>query len=273
MTFVPPRSALFLPASKPRAIEKAATLDCDMVILDLEDAVPDDLKDEARTAAVAAVAQGFGGRLVGVRINTADTAWHHADLAALAGTTADMIVLPKVERPEQAAEVAERVGRPVIAMIETATGILAAPAIARAEGVAGLMMGLNDLRNDLRIPASAGRERMAVALQSAIIAARAAGIIALDGVWNKLDDPEGLEAECRDGRALGFDGKSIIHPSHIEATNRLFGPDEAELEDARALIAAFNGGAERFRDRMIENMHVVMARRLIARAEGLRESR
>jgi len=262
-----PRTALYLPASNARAIEKARGLAPDMIMLDLEDAVPADLKAEARAAAVAAVETSFGCP-VAIRINAIGSEWHMADLDAVAHSRADYMVLPKVESARGLAAS----GKPLLAMIETPDGVLAAAEIARQPGLAGLIAGTNDLKSELRIPSSAGREGLVYALQMIVLAARGAGIVALDGVWNKLDDSEGLEAECRQGRAFGFDGKTVIHPAQIEAANRIFGPDAAELEDARALIEAFNGGAERFRNRMIESMHVDAARRLIARAEGLRRA-
>ncbi|MES2444566.1 MAG: CoA ester lyase [Pseudomonadota bacterium] len=262
-----PRTALFLPASNPRAIEKARGLGADMVILDLEDAVRDDAKASARAAAVAAVGEGFGHRLSAIRLNATDSAEHEADLAAVAGSACDFAVLPKVETEADAARVAAALGKPLLAMIETPRGVLAAAAIAAAPGVAGLIAGANDLRATLGIPAGAGREGLALALQAIVLAARAAGGWAIDGVFNALDDSAGLAAECRHGRALGFDGKSLIHPNQIAVAAEAFGPTSDELAEARALIDAARGGAERFRDRMIEAMHVAQARALIERAD------
>lgn len=261
-----PRSALYLPASNPRAIVKARDLPADMILLDLEDAVPFGLKDEARAAAVEACEQGFGARPVAIRINGPDSDWHEADLAAVCGSDCNLVVLPKVESVALAEEVAEKAGKPLLAMIETPRGVLAAAEIAAGFEVAGLIAGTNDLANELRIPAGSGRGGMALALQTIVLAARAAEVWAFDGVFNDLADATGLEAECREGRALGFDGKTLIHPGQIETANRIWSPSEAELEDARALVAAASGGAERFRDRMIETMHVEMAKRLLARA-------
>lgn len=266
---LPIRSALFLPASNPRAIAKARGLPCDLVILDLEDAVKPADKAAAREAAVAAMAEGFGDRLGAIRINAAGTDEHAADLAAAAGSRADLIVVPKVEALRQAADCAGA-GKPVLAMIETPAGLLAATAIAAVPGVAGLIAGTNDLVAALRLPDAPDRIGLALALQTIVLAARASGGIALDGVWNRLDDEDGLLRQCRDGRAFGFDGKTLIHPDQIDAANRAFGPSEAEVEDARALIAAAGGGAERFRGRMIEAMHVASAERLIALADRVR---
>lgn len=264
---IAPRSALFLPASNPRAIEKARTLDCDMLILDLEDAVPDDRKDEARAAAVAAVAKGFGERLVAIRLNGCGTAWHEADLAALAGSAVALVVVPKVEEAAAVAGIAAVLSKPVYAMIETPAGVLAAPGIAAANGVTGLIAGTNDLAHALHLP-TGPRIGLALALQSIVLAARAAGVVALDGVWNRLDDAEGLVAECAEGRMWGFDGKTLIHPNQIEAANRAFAPSAAEVEDARALVEAVVSGAARFRGRMVEAMHVAAARAILARASG-----
>lgn len=260
-----PRMALFLPASNPRAIEKARGLDADMIILDLEDAVKPDAKDAARMAAVAAAAEGFGHRLCAIRVNGIDAAEHGADVAAVAASACDFVVVPKVERAEEATRIAAACRKPILAMIETARGVLAAADIAAVPGVGGLIAGVNDLRVSLRMPAGGGREGLSLSLQTIVLAARASEVWAFDGVFNALDDAEGLAAECRHGRALGFDGKSLIHPNQIAVTAEAFGPSEAELADARALVAAASGGAERFRDRMIETMHVEQARALLER--------
>ena len=265
-TALPPRSALYMPASNARAIEKARGLPADMIILDLEDAVKPGLKDEARISAVDAMAEGFGDRLTAIRINTDETPWHRADLAAARDARCNFVVLPKVEQAEKAARVAELVGKPLLVMIETPRGVLNAPQIAAVEDVAGVLVGANDLANELRLPPNSGRAAMSMALQSIVLAARAAGIWVLDSVFNDLNDPSGLDQECRDGRRLGFDGKTLIHPNQIDIANAAFLPDAAEIEEAQALVAAASGGAERFRDRMIETMHVDMAKRLLARA-------
>lgn len=255
-----PRSLLFVPASRPAMIAKAAGLAADLIVLDLEDAVRQDEKADAREALPASLAL-LAGRAVAVRINAPDSE-HFADDLAIVGGVA-LVVVPKVER---VAELAALADRPVLAMIETPAGILAAPAIAAAPGVVGLLAGTNDLAAALRLPPGAGRASLSLALQAIVLAARAAGGWALDGVFNALADPDGLARECAEGRALGFDGKSLIHPGQIAAANAAFSPTPAELDEARALIAAANGGAERFRDRMVEDMHVETARTLIERA-------
>lgn len=261
-----PRTALFLPASNPRAIEKARGLDADMVILDLEDAVKPEDKGAARTAAVAAAAEGFGHRLCAIRLNALDSGEHAADVIAVAGSLCDFAVLPKTESAADAAQVAEALGKPLLAMIETPLGVLAAADIAAAPCVAGLIAGTNDLAATLKLPPSSGRESLSLTLQMIVLAARASEVWALDGVFNALDDADGLERESRAGRAMGFDGKTLIHPNQIAIAARSFGPSADEIAEARALIAAATGGAERYGDRMIETMHVDQARLLLARA-------
>jgi (3S)-malyl-CoA thioesterase len=261
-----PRTALFLPASNPRAIEKARGLGADLVILDLEDAVKPGDKAIARRAALEAVALGFGHRLCAIRLNGVESLEHEADLAVVAASACDFAILPKVETPEEAARVADTLAKPLLAMIETPLGVLNAAEIAAVPGMAGLIAGTNDLATALRLPPSSNRAAMSVALQTIVLAARASEIWALDGVCNKLDDPEALAAECREGRALGFDGKTLIHPNQIDVARDAFAPGIEELEDARALIEAATGGAERFRGRMVEEMHVEQARELVQRA-------
>lgn len=258
------RSALFLPASNPRAIEKARGLPADLVILDLEDAVRPGDKAAARAAAMAAAAAY--PRPVAIRVNGIGTVEHAADVAVVAASGAICAVLPKAEQADEAALFAGAVGKPVLAMIETPAGVLGAAAIAARPAITGLIAGTNDLAETLRLPPRSGRAGLALALQTIVLAARAGGGIALDGVFNRLDDPEEFAVECCAGRALGFDGKTLIHPDQIEPANRAFGPTDAEVEEAHALVAAASGGAERFRDRMIETMHVAAARRTLVLA-------
>lgn len=262
--YIPPRTALFLPASNPRAIEKARGLAAEMIVLDLEDSVRDEDKARAREAAVAAASEGFGGRLVAIRVNGEAHECHADDVATVAASAADFLVVPKVETAALAAWVAAA-GKPVLAMIETPAGLLAAPAIAAVPGVAGLIAGVNDLRATLGVPADSGRAGIGYALQAIVLAARAAGVWALDGVYNALEDEAGLIEDCAAGRLIGFDGKTLIHPNQVTVAARAFGPNEAEIADAEALVAAAIGGAERFRGRMIEAMHVEQARALLAR--------
>jgi citrate lyase subunit beta/citryl-CoA lyase len=261
------RSVLYLPASNPRAVAKAKSLPVSLLILDLEDAVPAEAKDSARTAAAAAVEDPTFPRAA-IRVNGADTEWHRADLEAVGDSEAYCAVLPKVETPEAAASLCRRTGKPLLAMIETPRGVLAAAEIAAVEGVAGLIAGTNDLAVSLGMPAGCSRAGLVVSLQTIVLAARAAGIAPLDGVFNRLDDPAGLEAECIEGRGFGFDGKTLIHPNQVDIANRTFGPTDAEIEDAVALVEAASGGAERFRGRMIESMHVRAAEALLAEVQG-----
>jgi (3S)-malyl-CoA thioesterase len=258
------RSLLFLPASNPRAIDKARGLGADLVVLDLEDAVRPADKDRARAAAVAAAADGFPGRCA-IRINSLEP-WHEADLEAVAASRADYAIVPMTPGPEAVRAAARATGKPVLAMIETARGVLAAAAI--APETAGLIAGTNDLAADLGLRPGGDRSALATALQTILLAARAAGVAAFDGVYNRLDDPDGFAAQCAEGRALGFDGKSLIHPSQVDPANRLFGPDAEEVDAARCLLAAATGGAERFEGEMIEPMHVEQAKWVLARARA-----
>jgi (3S)-malyl-CoA thioesterase len=258
------RSLLFLPASNPRAIGKARELAADMVVLDLEDAVKPEDKERARAAAVEAAAEGFRG-LCAIRINSREP-WHAPDLAAVARSRADFAIVPMTPGPEAPREAARATGKPVLAMIETARGVLGAAAI--APETAGLIAGTNDLAADLGLRPGGSRGPLATALQTILLAARAAGVAAFDGVYNRLDDSAGFAAQCEEGRALGFDGKSLVHPSQIEPANRLFGATEEEVEAARRLLAAATGGAERFEGEMIERMHVEQARWVLAKARA-----
>lgn len=246
---------LFLPASNPRAIAKARESAADVAVFDLEDAVKAEDKDRARAEAVEAVAGGWP-MPVGIRVNGIGSRHHVADLAAALVSDCDFVVVPMVGMPLEIS------GKPVAAMIETASGVLAAPAIARS--VAALIVGTNDLSYDLRLPAF-DRSAVSASLQLAVLAARAAGIAVFDGVYNQLDDAAGLEAQAREGRAFGFDGKSLIHPDQIAVTRAAFAPTEAEIARAERLVAAATGGAERFEGAMIEDLHVAAARRLLGR--------
>jgi citrate lyase subunit beta/citryl-CoA lyase len=257
------RSLLFLPASNPRAIDKARGAGADLVVLDLEDAVKPADKLAARQAAADAVAEPWP-MPVAIRVNGIASEWFDDDVAAVAGSQADFVVLPRTDSADAIRATWQVAERGVLAMIETAAGVLAAPAIARE--VAALIAGTNDLAADLRLPPDAGRAPLQMALQSIVLAGRAGGIAVFDGVFNGLDDPDGFLAQAEEGYWLGFDGKSLIHPDQIELCHRAFAPTEAQLDRARRLVAAFHGGAERFEDRMIERMHVEAAERLLARA-------
>ena len=263
MNFHHVRSLLFLPASNPRAIAKARTAGADLVILDLEDAVKPEQKLEAREGAVAAVQEPWA-MPVAIRVNSVGSEWHKDDVAAVSASRAQAAVLPRCASAEDARQLREKIGKPLLAMIETAAGVLAAPQIALE--VSALIAGTNDLSADLRLPEGAGRQPLQTALQSIVLAARAAGVAAFDGVFNGLNDPDGFAAEAAEGRRMGFDGKSLIHPDQIALCHGAFAPTEAEIDRARRLVAAATGGAERFEDRMIERMHVEAARRTLERA-------
>lgn len=257
------RSVLFLPASNPRAIAKAREVRPDLVVLDLEDAVKPADKRTARDAAVKATASAWAS-LVAIRVNGVGTEWHSLDLDAVARSKADFVVMPRAASEHLLHDLAETVNKPVLAMIETAAGVLAASRIATRS--AGLIAGTNDLRADLRLPLDAGREPISTSLQLIVLAARAAGVAVFDGVFNRLDDPDAFMCEAVEGRRLGFDGKSLIHPDQIEPCHRAFAPSAVEIERARKLVEAFDGGAERFENEMIERMHVEAAQRVLERA-------
>jgi len=281
----PRRSVLYVPGSNARALEKARGLAADAVILDLEDAVAPSAKEDARGAVAAALlrAGGFGPREVAVRVNGGATPWAEDDLAFAARSGADAVVLPKVESAEEV-RAAERsldaAGAPqalsLWAMIETPRGVLAAPAIAAASArLACLVMGTSDLVKDLRARHTPSRAEVLVALGTVLLAARASGLAALDGVHLDLADDAGFEAACRQGRDLGFDGKTLIHPRTIEVANRVFAPTDAEIAEARRIIAA-HGEAERagrgvavLDGKLVEALHVENARRLVALAEAI----
>lgn len=260
------RSVLFLPASNPRAIGHARESAADLVVLDLEDAVKPEDKERARQAAVEAVA-GDWTMPVAIRVNVIGSEWHSLDVDAVARSNANFAVLPRASSAHLVHGVAEAVGKPLLAMIETPAGVLAAEEIARES--AALIAGTNDLRAELHVPIDRDRSPISAALQTIVLAARAGGIAVFDGVFNDLEDGDGFATECVQGRRLGFDGKSLIHPRQIEPCNRAFSPTEEEVARARRLVEAFSGGAERFDGEMIERMHVAAAERLLERARLL----
>lgn len=258
------RSLLFLPASNPRAIEKARTLPADLIVLDLEDAVKEEDKAAAREAVIAATRDGFGGRPVAIRVNAFGTRHYGADVVAVRKCAAEFIVLPKANSAKEVHDASWLIAKPVLAMIETPQAVIDAASIAPAS--VGLIAGTNDLSASLGLRPGEGRSGLVYALQRIVLAARAAGVAAFDGVHNGLEDGEALAAECAEGRGYGFDGKSVIHPSQIETANRVFGPSADEVAAAERLIAAATGGAERHDGAMIEALHVDQARALIAKA-------
>ena len=260
-----PRSLLYVPGSNARALEKAGGLAADMLIIDLEDAVPEGRKAEARAALRAAVTAGFPGKRVAVRVNATGSAEQVDDIAAIAGLDLDAVVLPKVDAPSDL-DPLRGLGLPVLAMIETPAAIYAAREIAADTGVSGLIAGLNDLAHELKLPVGMDRGAMSHAILAIVLAARAGGVWAFDGVYNAIDDGAGFAAEAAEGRRLGFDGKTLIHPSQVDPCNAAFAPSEREIAAAKALVAAATGGAQRHEGRMIEDMHVAAARALLARA-------
>lgn len=256
------RALLFLPASNERAIAKARASDADLVILDLEDAVKAEDKEAAREMAVAAVDQPWP-MPVAIRINGARTDWHGQDVVAMMHSKVELIIVPRAEAKSDLHFVRNQTGRPIGAMIETARGVLAAHDIAHE--AAALIAGTNDLSADLRLPQGAGRAPLQMALQMILLAGRAQGIAVFDGVYNRIDDVAGFAAEAAESRAMGFDGKTLIHPSQIAPCHAAFAPTSEEIERAERLISAATGGAERFEGEMVEAMHVAAARRLLKR--------
>lgn len=278
MTSRPCRSVLFVPASNARAVEKARGLDCDVAVLDLEDAVAPSAKVEAREAACAAVrAGGFGPRLA-VRINALETEWGEGDCRALAEAGADCIIIPKVENADQLKAVAGVMGRDCAlwAMIETPRALFNLQGISGCEApLEALMPGVNDLADALGATLGEDREPLKSWLAMIVAASRVSSLLAIDGVYNTLDNLDGFAAECAQGAAFGFDGKSLIHPSQIGPANAAFSPDAAAVAHARKVVEAFAApGAEtlgvvRVDDRMVERLHLAAAKRLLARHDRL----
>jgi citrate lyase subunit beta / citryl-CoA lyase len=288
MNIRPRRSALYMPGANARALEKAKTLPCDAVIIDLEDAVAPDAKAAAREQVMAAVAaRGFGTREVIIRINGLDTAWWLDDLAAAAKACPDGILVPKVSKPAHLETVASRLidiaadhKTHVWAMIETPLAIVNAAEIAAMARdaeirLAGFMMGTNDLAKETRAKLVSGRGPMLSWLATAVLAAHAHGIDILDGVYNDIADVEGFRNECAQGRDMGFDGKTLVHPSQIAPCNAAFSPSDDEIAQARRIIAVFElpenhaKGVVQMDGRMVERMHADIARRTVALADGI----
>jgi citrate lyase subunit beta/citryl-CoA lyase len=280
--FRPRRSVLYMPASNERALEKAKSVPCDGLILDLEDAVAPDAKPAARAAACAAAASGaYGAREVAIRVNGADTEWHRADLEAACATGPDAIVVPKVDSPDAVRALVDamrELGAPehttLWAMVETPAAMLHAEEIASAsDRLTVLVMGTNDLAKELYAEHVPGRHPLLPGLGLALLAARATGTAILDGVYNDVRDTDGFLAECRQGREMGFDGKTLIHPGQVEGANAAFAPSEQAVEDARGIVQAWEdgrgSGVVTFRGRMVEHLHVESARRTLAIHEAI----
>jgi citrate lyase subunit beta / citryl-CoA lyase len=280
----PRRSVLYMPGANERALEKAKELPADALILDLEDAVAPDAKVEARDRVCAAAASGeYGTREIAIRANGLDTQWGVEDIAAAAQAGPDAVLVPKVSSAADIAEI-ERIlnanGAPahtsIWAMLETPAGILHAAEICTASPrLSVLVMGTNDIAKELHAEHVPGRAPMLYALGACLVAARAAGKVILDGVYNDIKNESGFEAECVQGRQMGFDGKTLIHPSQLEPCNRVFAPDDDEVAGAREVIAAWDAaqaegkGVVTVNGRMIENLHVANARRVLAVAEAI----
>ncbi len=283
----PRRSVLYMPGANTRALEKAKGLAADSLILDLEDAVAPDAKAEARDNVVAALTSGeYGNRELTIRVNGLDTDWHADDLAAAAAAGPAAVVVPKVNSPADVAAIEAGLqagGAPehtkIWAMVETPQAMLDCANIAAAsERLTVLVMGTNDLAKELHAAHVPGRQPLLTGLGLCLLGARAAGKVILDGVYNDVRDPEGFEAECRQGAQMGFDGKTLIHPGQLDAANAVFAPADAEVESSREIIAAFEAaqregkGVVTVNGRMIENLHVENARRVLAMADAIATS-
>ncbi|MBV8090977.1 MAG: CoA ester lyase [Alphaproteobacteria bacterium] len=282
--FRPRRSLLYMPASNPRALEKARGLPADGLIIDLEDAVAAEAKDGARAIVAAALAAGgYGARELVLRVNPLDTPWGHADLAAAATMPIDAVLLPKVERAERVrltVSLLDALGAPeslaIWCMVETPRGVLEAREIAAASPrLAAFVLGTSDLTKDLHALTTRDRLPLITSLGLVVLAARAHGLSVLDGVHLDLEDEDGFVASCRQGRELGFDGRTLIHPKQIAAANLAYAPSREEIEWSRRVIAnhaeatAAGRGVALVDGKLIEALHVENARRLVALSEEI----
>lgn len=279
----PRRSVLYMPAANERALEKAKSIPADAIIFDLEDAVAPDAKPAARVAAAAAVQSGeYANRELTIRCNGLDTEWGAADVAAAGAAGPSAVVIPKVDSVEMVNDVSallDAAGAPedlkIWPMIETPTAVFNVREIAAHPRVAVLIMGTNDLAKELRSPLVPGRHPLVPHLATALLAAREAGKVAVDGVYNDVKNAEGFADECRQGMEMGFDGKTLIHPSQVDPTNDVWAPSGDEVEYAERVIAAFDEalaegkGVVTVDGRMIENLHVDNARRTLATAAAI----
>ena len=280
MTARPYRSVLYIPGSKDRALDKARGLPVDAIIFDLEDAVTPDAKVEARATLKAALEQGgYGNKAKIIRINGLDTEWGAGDVAALKDADCDAFLLPKVNSAADVQALADLLGngKPIWAMMETPLGILNALEIAAHPQLTGFVAGTNDLAKELNCRFRADRLPMQAALQTILLAARAYGVIAIDGVYNQFKDDEGLKFECEQGRDLGYDGKTLIHPAQVDVTNAAFAPSEAEIDLAKRQIAALEEveasgqGVAVVDGKIVENLHVETAKKMLAKAAAIAE--
>ncbi|GAA1251837.1 CoA ester lyase [Janibacter melonis] len=280
LAYTPRRSVLYMPSSNARALEKAKTLPVDALILDLEDAVAPADKPAARDAACAAVASGeYGERELTIRVNAIGTQWHDDDMDAVAQAGPAGVVVPKVSSADEVRRLVvalEAAGAPestrLWAMVETPTAVLDVREIARAsDRLAALVIGSNDLVKELQADHVPGRAPLLTALSWSLLAAREAGVAILDGVYNDVRDVEGFRAECEQGRDLGFDGKTLIHPGQVEVCNEVFAPSAEAVEDAKGVLAAWEEGAGSgvvtYGGKMVEQLHVDVAQRVLATHE------
>lgn len=273
----PFRSVLYIPGSKDRALEKAQGLATDAIIFDLEDAVAPDEKTAARELLVETLARAdFGNRARIVRVNGLDTEWGAADVAAFKGARIDALLIPKVSSPADLDAVAALIpDTPLWAMMETARGMLNAATIAAHPRLAGMVMGTNDLAKELGSRFRADRLPMQAGLGLCLLAAKAHGLAIIDGVYNAFKDDAGLHVECEQGRDMGFDGKTLIHPAQIDIANAAFSPSEADIDLARRQIEAFEAteaagqGVAVVDGRIVENLHIVSARETLAKAQAI----
>jgi len=273
----PYRSVLYIPGSKPRALDKARTLATDAIIFDLEDAVSPDAKSEARATLRAELDKGgYGNRAKLVRVNGFDTAWGAEDIAAFKGADIDGILLPKVNSADDVETLAGSIPDVALwAMMETPRAMLNAAEIAAHPRLAGMVMGTNDLAKDMGCRFRADRLALITSLQLCLLAARAEEVTIVDGVYNAFKDDDGLRAECEQGRDMGFDGKTLIHPAQLAIANECFAPSAEELELARRQIAAFEDveasgqGVAVVDGKIVENLHIVTARALLEKAAAI----
>ncbi len=280
--FKPLRSVLYMPSANERALEKAKTLPADAIIFDLEDSVAPDAKVGARQSAAAAVQSGeYGRRHLIIRVNGIGTEWHEDDIKAAAAAGPDVVLVPKVNSAEEVRTLVDALGAAgapektkLWAMVETPIGMLNALSIATAsERLTGFVMGTNDLVKELYAEHVPGRQPVITGLGLALLAARAAGIVIIDGVYNDVKNIDGFLAECEQGRQMGFDGKTLIHPGQVEGANTAFAPSDQAVEDARGLIQAWEdgkgAGVVTYNGKMVESLHVESAERALSIHEAI----
>ncbi|WP_323005571.1 CoA ester lyase [Pseudorhodobacter sp.] len=273
----PYRSALYIPGSKTRALEKAQTLAADAIIFDLEDAVAPDEKSAARALLIETLATAdYGNRAKIVRVNGLDTEWGADDIAAFTGAKIDALLIPKVSTPKDLDAVASLIpDTPLWAMMETALGMLNATSIAAHPRLVGMVMGTNDLAKELNSRFRADRLPMQAGLGLCLLAAKAHNLTIIDGVYNAFKDDDGLRAECDQGRDMGFDGKTLIHPAQLAIANAAFAPTEAEITLAQRQIEAFTAakaagqGVAVVDGKIVENLHIVTAEATLAKAAAI----